>query len=89
MATMAYELERGDDLIKLELEYEVAQIDPGCGPSWSCAGEPPSGGEIEELSVLRNGAPFELTDAETAKVEAWIYDRHDYDDAGSDVGEPW
>jgi hypothetical protein len=89
MATLTYELERGDDLIEMELEYEVASIDPGCGPSWNYAGDPPSGGEIEELTVLRDGKPFALTDAEQAKVEEFIADRHDYDDAGSDVGEPW
>lgn len=88
MATLTYELERGDDLIELELEYEVAPIDPGCGPSWNSPGEPPSGGEVEELSVTLNGEPFELTDAEATKVDEFITEHHDYGE-DDDYPEDW
>lgn len=81
MPTLTYELERGEDLFELELEYEVAPYDPGnsWGPPELC--EPPSGGEVEELSATLNGKPFELTDDEAAKIEDWITEHHDYDEA--------
>lgn len=88
MPILTFELERGDDLIELELDYEVAPIDPGCGPSWNHAGDPPSGGEIEDLTVTRDGAAIDLTPDEQALVEEFIYDKHDYSDDG-DYGEDW
>jgi len=78
MSTLPYTLTRDDEEIELELEYSVAAYDPGntWGLPEDC--EPPSGGEIEELEITRDGEPFELTAKEIEAVENWIYEKHDY-----------
>lgn len=82
MHSTEYTVTRDDQDIDLEIEYSVAPYDPGnsYGPPECC--DPPSGGEIEEMTVTRDGAPFDVTDAEREKIEAHIYETHDYDDRG-------
>lgn len=75
---------RDDEDIELDIEYEVAAYDPGNAYGLPEDCEPPSGGEVEELTATRDGKPFELTDAEREKVEQHIYDTHDYSDDGCD-----
>lgn len=79
MHVTAYTLQRGDDEIELELDYSVAPIDPGCGPSLAFPGEPPSGGEIDDLFIAGpDGKEFTPTPDELRKIEAHIYETHDY-----------
>lgn len=84
MHSLTYTLTRGDDEIELEIEYSVSPYDPGCscGPPEFC--DPPSGGEVEELTAYRDGEPFQLTRDENEEVEKRIYETHDYDDDGYD-----
>ena len=85
MNTLTYHLERGDDEIELTIEYSVAPYYPAqtYGPPENC--HPAEGGEIEDMTVTdANGEPIELTDQEREKIEAHIYDTHDYDDDYSD-----
>lgn len=71
-----YTLTREDD-IELQIQYHISKFHPATGRSWSCAGEPASGGDIEELEITHDGKPFEVTPAERQEIEEWIYDRHD------------
>jgi hypothetical protein len=78
MPTISYTVERGEEAFELLVDYEVAAYDPGntYGLPEDC--EPPSGGEVESLSVAHNGKAFVLTDAESAALERHIYETHDY-----------
>lgn len=81
-----YTLTRGDEDFELEVEYSTSPYDPGntYGLPEDC--EPPSGGEIEEMTVTLAGetAEFPLTDAEMAALEKWLYENTDYSDDGGD-----
>lgn len=81
MPSTKFTITRGDEDIDLDIEYEVAAYDPGntYGLPEDC--EPPSGGEVEELNAYRDDKPFDLTDAEREKVEAHIYETHDYSES--------
>jgi hypothetical protein len=78
--SIGYTVTRDDEEIDVEVEYTVAPYVPESGPSWNSPGEPAEGGEIEELTVTRNGMAFILTPDETAALEAHVYDKHDYAD---------
>lgn len=80
MNTLTYHLSRDDEEIELTIEYSVAKYYPAqtYGPPENCY--PAEGGEIEDMTVTRDDEPFEITDAERQKIEAFIYDNHDYDD---------
>lgn len=82
MHSINYTLTRGDDEFELDIEYSVAPYDPGCSYGLPENCEPPSGGEIEEMSVVHDGDEFALTPEETEAVEQHIYQTHDYDDGG-------
>lgn len=81
-----YTLTRGDDDIELDVEYSTSAYDPGntYGLPEDC--EPPSGGEIEEMTITLAGenAEFPLTDAEMVELEKWLYENTDYSDDGGD-----
>lgn len=80
-----YTLERDDETFDLEIDYSVAAYDPGntYGLPENC--EPPSGGEIEDLAIFGpDGKEFTPTAEELQKIEAHIYETHDYSDDGSD-----
>jgi len=79
MTTISYTITRGDDDIELEIDYTVAPIDPGTPASLSYPGDPPSGGEIEDLFIAGpDGAEFTPTADELQQIEAYIYETHDY-----------
>lgn len=84
MPDITYTLVRGDQTVELDIEYDVADYDPGNSYGLPEDCEPPSGGEITELRVLFEGALFTLTDAETNAIEQHIYVTHDYSDDGYD-----
>lgn len=77
-----YTLTRDGEDIDLEIDYAIEPYDPGSGPSYASGGDPPSGGGIEDWSVMRAGEAFELTDAEAETVADWIAENHDHDDDG-------
>ena len=85
MHNIEFTIERDGQEIDLEIEYEVAPYCAGntYGPPEFC--EPPSGGEVEEMTATLDGQEFPLTDAERKKIEQHIYDTHDYDE----VSEQW
>lgn len=92
MPSISYTLTRpseafGENDYQLTVYYEVAAHYPG--NSWGLPEdcEPPSGGEIEELMVEHDGKPFALTDDEQTKLEAHIYETHDYSDDSYDEGD--
>lgn len=85
--TTSFTLTRGEEEIELDVEYTVSQFYGATGPSWNDPGSPAEGGEIEELTVTRDGAAFILTADEVALLEAQIYDKHDYSDDGRDEPE--
>lgn len=75
---ITYHLTRDGEEIELTIEYAVAAYCPAqtYGPPEDCS--PAEGGEIEEMTVRRDGRPFTLTSLEEREVEDWIYDNHDY-----------
>lgn len=78
MPIVPYDLDRGEeDLIELEVDYEVSPYVPArtYGPPEDCY--PAEGGELEEYTVTRDGKPFELTPEEDAVLEQWLIDQHD------------
>ncbi|HEY5797687.1 MAG TPA: hypothetical protein VIU82_22005 [Bosea sp. (in: a-proteobacteria)] len=78
MAEITVTITRDGEDIDLEIEYEVADLVPGrtYGLPEDCY--PAEGGEVEDLAATLDGKPFEMTDAERAKVETRIYETHDY-----------
>lgn len=79
MPTISYTLARDDAEIELEIDYTVAPFDPGTPPSLSYPGDPPSGGEIEDIAIFGpDGAEFTPTADELQQIEAHIYKTHDY-----------
>jgi hypothetical protein len=79
MPSISYTLTRDDAEIELEIDYTVAPLDPGTPPSLSYPGDPPSGGEIEDLFIAGpDGAEFTPTAAELEQIERHIYATHDY-----------
>lgn len=83
MPTINWTVNRDNEEIEVEVEYEVSAYDPGStyGPPEDCY--PPEGGDIEELSVTRaDGRAIELTSDEEAALEKHIYETHDYSDDG-------
>jgi len=80
MSSLIFTLDRGEDAIDLEIEYEVAPFTPGntWGPPEHC--DPPEGGEVEELTAYLDGQVFVLSPAEAEMIEARIYETHNYHD---------
>lgn len=80
MHTATHTIERDGQQIDIEVEYTVAPFYPAqtYGPAEDCY--PSEGGEIEELTAYLDGEAIKLTPDETRKIEAHIYDRHDYDE---------
>ena len=81
-----YTLRRDDTDIDLEIDYSVTPYDPGCtyGPPEDCY--PPEGGEIDDLAIFGpDGKEFTPTADELQKIEAHIYETHDY--SGEDYAE--
>ena len=78
MPEITVTITRDDEDFDLEIEYEVAELVRGrtYGLPEDCY--PDDGGEVEELTATLDGKPFELTDAERAKIETRIYETHDY-----------
>lgn len=77
--SVEWELERGEDILAVTIDYTVTDYDPGStyGPPEDCY--PPEGGEIEELKATKeDGTIVELTSEELEKIEAHIYATHDY-----------
>ena len=78
---LEYEVCRNDDYIPVTLVYTLSTYYPAqtYGPPEDCY--PAEGGEIEDLEAYdENGKPFPLTDDEEIKAQAFIYDRHIYND---------
>lgn len=69
-------IERGDEEIELAVIYDVSRFVPAT--YW----QPAEGGEVEIISVKRNGADFHLTDPEEAALQRACEER-----AQSDVEE--
>lgn len=86
MNEITYHLARGDDELELTIEYSVARAYAAqtYGPPEHCS--PAEGGEIEEMHVTHDGEPITLTAEEQERIEAHIYDNHDYD---ADDGGWW
>lgn len=61
-------IERDDEEIELRVIYDVSPLIPERGPTYDCGGQPAEGGEVELISVTRDGQPFTLTDAEEAAL---------------------
>lgn len=79
MPTTKYTITRNDSEIELEIDYRVSPRDPGCSPSLNHPGEPPSGGDIEDLFIAGpDGNEFTVTAAELDAIERHIYDTHNY-----------
>lgn len=78
MYTTTFTIERGDEQIDLEIDYDVAPYYPAqtYGPPENCY--PAEGGEIEELTATLDGEVFALTPDEVQAVENHIYEHHDY-----------
>lgn len=76
---IAYTLTRGEEDIDLTIEYSMSAYFPAqtYGPPEHCS--PAEGGEIDEMTILRDGWPFTLTEEEERAVEDFVYDHHDYD----------
>lgn len=79
MPSTTYTLTRDDTEIPLDVEYAISKYYPARGPSWSCAGEPAEGGEVEYLTVTHDGEPFAVTADEADQIEAHIYMIHEDD----------
>jgi len=79
MHLLTYTIERGDDEIDIDVEYTVGRFYPAqtYGPPEHCS--PAEGGDVETLDAFRDGEPFPLTDAERDRIEARIYDTHEYE----------
>lgn len=73
-------IERGDDEIELSVIYDVTPFVPA--RLYGDYPQPEEGGEVEIITVKRDGQPFELTDAEEAKLQQECEER-----AGSDMAE--
>ena len=60
------------DPFVVELTFTISPYDPGVrsGPPEDCY--PPEGGEVEILSVLRDGKEFELDDSELELARIWL-----------------
>lgn len=88
MTEITYTLTRNDEDIELTIEYSVGRYYPAqtYGPAEHCS--PAEGGEIEEITVTRDGEPFVLTDEEQSALDQHIYDTHDYDD-DYEYSDPW
>lgn len=84
MDSTTYTLTRDGEEIEVEVEYSVAPICAAVMPSMNDPGAPAEGGEIEDLIVTRDGAPFPLTAGEGADLEMHIYETHDRSDRGGD-----
>lgn len=80
MPSTTYTLTRDDADIELDVEYSISPYYPARGPSWSCAGEPAEGGEVEDMTVTHDGQPFAVTADEADQIEAHIYEIHEDDD---------
>ncbi|OJF89604.1 hypothetical protein AX761_24335 [Rhizobium sp. 58] len=79
MPSLSYTLTRGDEEIDLEIEYSLSPYDPGnsCGLPEDC--DPPSGGDVEEMTAFLGGEEFSLLAAEFDEIEAHILMTHEDD----------
>ena len=79
MNSLTYTITRGDEDIELDIEYSLSPYDPGSswGPPENC--DPPSGGDVEELTAYFDGKPFELKPDEDERIEAHILMTHEDD----------
>lgn len=84
MPSINYTLERDEEEIDLVIDYEVSKYYPGrySGPPEDCY--PPEGGEITSFIVTHNDDLFDVSQEEIEKIEAFIYDNHNYDEDGRD-----
>lgn len=60
-------IERGDDEIELRVVYDVTPYVPA--QLYGDYPQPEEGGEVEIISVKRDGEPFDLTGDEEAKIQ--------------------
>lgn len=73
-------IERGDDEIELRVVYDVTPLIPA--RLYGDYPQPAEGGEVEIISVKRDGQVFDLTDAEEAKLQTECEER-----SGEDMAE--
>ncbi len=72
-SAMSYRLERDDGATEVTLHYSVARLHRA---SWD---GPAHGGELLDLEVCDDEHQLvEVTDAELAEIEAYIYENRDY-----------
>lgn len=70
-----------DDGSAAVIEYTRTRYYGAVGPSWNDPGSPAEGGEIEHFAATdADGAAVELTEAETERAEAEIYELSPEDD---------
>jgi len=76
--TITFEINRADQTLELVIEYTMSAYVAAqtYGPPEHCS--PTEGGEIEMLEATLDGETFELTAEEQERIEAHIYDTHDY-----------
>ena len=77
MFETSFTLARGDDEIDLVIEYSLTPYHPGNRHARAEFCAPPSGGEVEQLTALLDGAPLDLTHAEYRLIERHIEETHD------------
>ena len=70
---MWMEIERGDELIDVCIEYTIQPV--VAATYW----QPAEGGDVEIQSVKHGNLALELTDAEERKAYDFIQMHHDYD----------
>lgn len=85
--TRNWVLTRDGEDIELAVEFDATPYIPATGPTFNSPGEPPEGGEIEILEVIRGGGPLAppLTAIEEAALLDHLYesvDDSDFDPPG-------
>lgn len=81
MPTIRYSVTRDGNELELEIDYSVSGYHPGRRPSLSDPGEPPSGGDIDDIFIAGpDGGEFTPTAEELSRIERHIYETHEYDD---------
>ncbi len=73
-------IDRGDEEIEVRVIYDVTPFVPA--RLYGDCPQPAEGGEVEIISVKRDGKPFDLTDAEEAALLTECEER-----AGDDVAD--
>jgi hypothetical protein len=76
--TTCVEIERGDTLLDIDVEYTATPF--VSATYW----QPAEGGEVEIVAVTHGGAPFDLTDAEEDMVYT-LCERHYVEHQGDDA----